>query len=135
LPKKRLALQMEVRELVKRYGPELGDLYFQSDVSWDKVMKRVRSLENADSSGPHDGNAQGNCEANDSNPDSSIGHQMPARPPSEEELSEQAFHSEFSVIPNESDIVTELSDDLTFAAPTAFLEEKIEGDSISKKND
>lgn len=123
LPKKRLALQIEVRELVKRYGPELGDLYFQKEVSWDKVMKRVRSLENGDSKdAEEEDSVEANGAAKKLNPQSSqsdTGEQDPD-------------NSEFSVIPNESDIVTELSNDMTFVAPTSFLEEKIEVDS--KKN-
>lgn len=42
LPKKRLALQTEVRDLIKKYGPKLGDLYFQNEVAWDQVMKKLR---------------------------------------------------------------------------------------------
>ena len=38
-------LQTEVRELVKKYGPELGDLYFESDVAWDQILKKVRAIE------------------------------------------------------------------------------------------
>jgi hypothetical protein len=42
LPKKRLALQTEVRDLIKKYGPKLGDLYFENEVAWDQVMKKLR---------------------------------------------------------------------------------------------
>lgn len=44
-----MALQTEVRELVKKYGPELGDIYFQNDVAWDQVMKNLREMEEAKS--------------------------------------------------------------------------------------
>ncbi len=30
---------------MKKYGPELGDLYFQEDVAWDQVMKKLRTFE------------------------------------------------------------------------------------------
>lgn len=43
LPKTRQALQTEVRDLVRKYGPELGDLYYEEDVQWDQVMKKVRT--------------------------------------------------------------------------------------------
>jgi hypothetical protein len=42
LPKKRTALQAEVRALIKKYGPPLGALYFENEVAWDQVMKKLR---------------------------------------------------------------------------------------------
>jgi len=36
----RASLQREVRTLVKKYGPELGSLYFDDDVQWDLFIKK-----------------------------------------------------------------------------------------------
>lgn len=37
-----MALQQEVRALIKKYGPQLGELYFANEVAWDQVMKKLR---------------------------------------------------------------------------------------------
>lgn len=37
-----MALQQEVRTLIKKYGPQLGELYFENEVAWDQVMKKLR---------------------------------------------------------------------------------------------
>jgi hypothetical protein len=39
LPQQRLALQAEVRSLVKKYGPDLDALYFPEDVQWDQIIR------------------------------------------------------------------------------------------------
>eukprot|EP00602_Paraphysomonas_sp_CaronLab_P007148 CAMPEP_0185032692 /NCGR_PEP_ID=MMETSP1103-20130426/20972_1 /TAXON_ID=36769 /ORGANISM="Paraphysomonas bandaiensis, Strain Caron Lab Isolate" /LENGTH=564 /DNA_ID=CAMNT_0027568675 /DNA_START=349 /DNA_END=2043 /DNA_ORIENTATION=- len=48
LPKTRLALQMEVKDLVRKYGPELGDLYYKEEVQWHQVLKKVGSRSDLD---------------------------------------------------------------------------------------
>ena len=38
LPETRLRLQKEVRAVVKKYGPELGSLYFEKSGDWEKTV-------------------------------------------------------------------------------------------------
>jgi hypothetical protein len=38
LPERRVALQEELRVVVKKYGPELGSLYFDKEVQWDLYL-------------------------------------------------------------------------------------------------
>jgi len=40
LPARRAELQKELRAIVKKYGPELGSLYFDEDVKWDVVKAK-----------------------------------------------------------------------------------------------
>lgn len=52
LPAQRRELQLEVRRLAKKYGPELDALYFPEDVQWDKIIKdHLRDEETTSSSG------------------------------------------------------------------------------------
>merc|ERR1711871_1752290 len=39
LPKMRLRLVKELRTFVKKFGPTLGELYFEKDVDWAKVQR------------------------------------------------------------------------------------------------
>ncbi len=39
LPLMRVALQREVRNIVRKYGPDLGPLYYAKDNSWENVLK------------------------------------------------------------------------------------------------
>eukprot|EP01034_Spumella_vulgaris_P024512 gene24512-30866_t len=43
LPRLRSSLQKEVREIVKKYGPELGALYFDKTSAWEQTIKRNTS--------------------------------------------------------------------------------------------
>lgn len=45
LPKLRADLQKEVRNLVHKYGPELGSVYFDQSIRWDQ-LNRNSSMEN-----------------------------------------------------------------------------------------
>ena len=36
----RASLQREVRAVVKKYGPQLGPLYFDDEVQWDLFIKK-----------------------------------------------------------------------------------------------
>ena len=38
----RKALQADVRRLVKQYGPEMGEVYFQKTVSWNNLQKAAQ---------------------------------------------------------------------------------------------
>ena len=40
LPKERLALQRELRALVKKYGPSLGPVYLDKTDNWDQCLKQ-----------------------------------------------------------------------------------------------
>lgn len=39
LPQQRTELQEEVRQLVRKYGPDLDALYFPEDVQWDQIIR------------------------------------------------------------------------------------------------
>lgn len=41
LPEKRAALVADVRALVRKYGPELGAVYYEKSTDWDKAAKKV----------------------------------------------------------------------------------------------
>lgn len=41
LPRKRAALRVRVRELIEKYGKDLGDVYHSKEVRWEEVMKRL----------------------------------------------------------------------------------------------
>mmetsp|Transcript_16170 Transcript_16170/g.33159 ORF Transcript_16170/g.33159 Transcript_16170/m.33159 type:complete len:697 (-) Transcript_16170:32-2122(-) len=44
LPKMRLRLVKELRTFVKKFGPTLGELYFEKDVDWAKVQRLTSGL-------------------------------------------------------------------------------------------
>jgi hypothetical protein len=46
LPLKRQLLQSEVREVVKKYGPSLGELYYEKDIALDQYIQKVYSTLN-----------------------------------------------------------------------------------------
>ena len=46
LPAKRFQLVAELRTFVKKFGPTLGDLYFDKTVDWHKVQTALKSLDN-----------------------------------------------------------------------------------------
>ena len=47
LPELRLTLKAEVKAMVKKYGPELGPLYFEQSKEWEKLIKK-KSPNNGD---------------------------------------------------------------------------------------
>ena len=44
LPKQRAELQKELRAIVKKYGPELGSLYYDQDVQWENYLSKSKSI-------------------------------------------------------------------------------------------
>lgn len=40
LPQRRQTLQQEVRTLVKKYGPSMGELYFEKDLALDQYIQK-----------------------------------------------------------------------------------------------
>ena len=117
-------MQLEVRELIKRYGPELGDLYYKEEVSWDKVVQRVRTLENAEQPEEDRPSPDGASEGPPARESTLSAVESSTR------LEEQA--SAFSVIPDDDIATVDISDDLSCAESTTFMEE--ESDVLSKKN-
>ena len=41
LPTRRHTLQLEVRAAVKKYGPTLGELYYEKNVALDQYIQKV----------------------------------------------------------------------------------------------
>lgn len=41
LPMKRHLLQTEVREMVRKYGPSMGDLYYVKDLALEQYIQKV----------------------------------------------------------------------------------------------
>jgi hypothetical protein len=48
LPARRAALQLEVRAVVEKYGPELGEVYTEATVKWDHVLKKLKEADDRD---------------------------------------------------------------------------------------
>ncbi len=46
LPKERQVLQKDVRAIIKKYGPEVGDIYFSKEVCWEQELKKIKTLTN-----------------------------------------------------------------------------------------
>lgn len=115
LPSTRLNLQKEVRSLVKKYGPELGDLYFCQEVPWDQVMKKVRFLHDADA------DTDNALEGGGVHPDDVYKRVSLAIPP-ERSVSSIAL-SDFSVAPMTND------DSSSQSLPDTIIDE------VSKKQD
>jgi hypothetical protein len=44
LPKQRAELQKELRAIVKKYGPELGSLYYDQDVQWENYLSKSKPI-------------------------------------------------------------------------------------------
>lgn len=47
-----------MRALIKKYGPQLGALYFDNEVAWDQIMKKLRE-EDEDSQNPDNASEPG----------------------------------------------------------------------------
>ena len=45
LPKQRAELQAELRAVVKKYGPELGPLYYDEDVDWNLYVRKKEEMD------------------------------------------------------------------------------------------
>lgn len=57
LPEQRVALQEELRIVVKKYGPDLGSLYFDKEVQWDQYLNPTTSSGKEKNAGVDDASA------------------------------------------------------------------------------
>merc|ERR1711871_1858721 len=51
LPQQRTDLQKELRNIVRKYGPELGPLYYDEEVQWENYVKKETSVCQEESEG------------------------------------------------------------------------------------